>query len=281
MVVVPGLSESLGAVGKRIIRFDITDTLLAVEAASSAQRAKCPTCSCGSSRRHGQYQRQLRAQPCMGRSVILHVQVRRFKCLNPQCPQMTFVEPIEALAPAKHRRTVGLSGESRAIAQALGGSAAARLSAKLGIPTSRDTLLRALRRLGSELTKAPPVVVGIDDWAITRGHRYGTIMVDLERRRPIEVLDGRESTSVAEWLQRHPSIQVVARDRAGRTLTLHRMQFLAPSRLPIVGIYWSICAKLLSGCCGVTPPSYARQLSWQTEASNRRRSRFRRKQRSR
>jgi hypothetical protein len=57
--------------------------------------------------------------------------------------------------------------------------------------------------------------VGIDDWAITREHRYGTIMVNLERRCPIEVLDGRESTSVAEWLQRHPSIQVVARDRAG------------------------------------------------------------------
>jgi len=60
-----------------------------------------------------------------------------------------------------------------------------------------------------------PVVVGIDDWAITRGHRYGTIVVDLERRRPIEVLDGRESTNVADWLKRHPSIQVVARDRAG------------------------------------------------------------------
>jgi transposase len=58
-------------------------------------------------------------------------------------------------------------------------------------------------------------VVGIDDWAITRGHPYGTIVVDLVRRRPIEVLDGRESTSVADWLQRHPSIQVLARDRAG------------------------------------------------------------------
>jgi hypothetical protein len=75
---------------------------------------------------------------------MLHVQVRRFKCLNPQCPRMTFVEPIEALAPAKQRRTVGFSVASCAIAQALGGSAAARLSVKLGMPTSRDTFLRAL-----------------------------------------------------------------------------------------------------------------------------------------
>ena len=83
------------------------------------------------------------------------------------------------------------------------------------MPTSRDTLLRGLRRLGGEVSPATPVVVGIDDWAITRGHRYGTIVVDLERRCPIEVLDGRESTSVADWLQQHPSIKVVARDRAG------------------------------------------------------------------
>jgi transposase len=215
MVFVPGLSESLGAAGKRIIHFDTTDTLLSVEAASSARRARCPTCLHGSSRRHGQYWRQLRAQPCMGRSVNLSVQVRRFKCINPQCSRTTFVEQIDDLAQAKQRRTVGLSGAWCAMAQALGGSAAARLSAKLGMPARRDTLLRELRRLGSEGTTAPPVVVGIDDWAITRGHRYGTIVVDLERRCPIEVLDGRESTNVADWLQRHPSIQVVARDRAG------------------------------------------------------------------
>jgi transposase len=215
MVVFPGLSESLGTVGKRISRFDTTETGLSAEAASFVRRAVCPTCSRPSSRRHGQYRRRLRPHPCMGRSVILHVQVRRFKCLNPQCPRMTFVEPVESLAPTKQRGTVGFRGASCAIAQALGGSAGARLSAKLGMPNSRDTLLRALRRLGSEVTMAPPAVVGIDDWAITRGHRYGTIVVDLERRCPIEVLDERESTSVAESLQRYPSIQVVARDRAG------------------------------------------------------------------
>ena len=215
MVVIPGLSESLVAVGKRINRFDTTDTLLSVTASTSVKRAVCPTCSRPSSRRHGQYLRRLRAQPCMVRSVILHIQVRRFKCINPQCSRTTFVEPIDALAPAKQRRTIGFSRASCTIAQALGGSAASRLSAGMGMPVSRDTLLRALRRLGREVTRASPVVVGIDDWAITRGHRYGTIMVDLETRRPIEVLEGRESTSVAEWLQRHPSIQIVARDRAG------------------------------------------------------------------
>lgn len=125
----------------------------------------------------------------MGRPVSLGVEVRHFKCVIRHCSQATFAKQINALALRKQRRTVGLDGAWRSIAQALGGSAAARLSATLGMPTSRDTLLR--------------------------GHRYGTIVVDRERRCPIEVLNGRESTSVSDWLQRHPSIKVVARDRGG------------------------------------------------------------------
>lgn len=178
MVVVPGLSESLRAVRKRI---DAMNTRLSVDVASSARRGRCPSCSHGSSRWHGQYWRHLKDQPCMGRSVNLSVQVRRFKCVNPQCARTTFVEQIDSLAAANQRRTVGLNRAWSAVAQSLGGSAAARLSAKLEMPVSRDTLLRQLRRLGSEVTMEPPVVVGIDDWAITRGHRYGTIVVDLVR----------------------------------------------------------------------------------------------------
>jgi transposase len=107
MVVIPGLSDSLSAVGKPIIRFDTTETRFFVEAASSVRWAQCPTCSHNSSRRHGQYRRQLRAQPCMGRSVNLSVQVRRFKCINLKCSRTTLVEQIEAVAQAKQRRTVG------------------------------------------------------------------------------------------------------------------------------------------------------------------------------
>jgi transposase len=76
-------------------------------------------------------------------------------------------------------------------------------------------VLRELRRAGAGNRKTPPRIVGIDDWAISRGHRYGTIVVDLDRREPIEVFAGRETTSVAEWLRANPTIEVVARDRAG------------------------------------------------------------------
>jgi transposase len=76
-------------------------------------------------------------------------------------------------------------------------------------------VLRELRRSAVTRRKRVPRVVGIDDWAIARGHHYGTIVVDPERREPIEVFAGRESTTVTAWLRDHPSIQIVARERAG------------------------------------------------------------------
>lgn len=102
-----------------------------------------------------------------------------------------------------------------ALGQALGGEAAARLAVELGLSVSADTLLRELHRSAAARRPPTPRVVGIDDWAIRRGHHYGTIVVDLERREPIEVFEGREATKVADWLRAHPTIKIVARDRAG------------------------------------------------------------------
>ncbi|MFJ1259385.1 transposase [Cupriavidus sp. CuC1] len=107
------------------------------------------------------------------------------------------------------------SGVARALGHALGGEAAARLANALGLRTSADTVLRELRRAPGRKRKPRPRVVGIDDWAIARGHQCGTIIVDLARREPIEVFAGREITTVAAWMRAHPSIEIVARDRAG------------------------------------------------------------------
>jgi len=60
-----------------------------------------------------------------------------------------------------------------------------------------------------------PRVIGIDDWAFRRGRHYGTIIVDLERRRPLALLPDRESGTVEAWLSTHPEITVIARGRGG------------------------------------------------------------------
>jgi transposase len=82
------------------------------------------------------------------------------------------------------------------------------------MPGSRSIVLRRVRNLPTP-AYPPPHIVGIDDWAWRKGHRYGTIVVDLERGCPIDVLADRLADTVADWLKAHPEVQVVARDRAG------------------------------------------------------------------
>ncbi|WP_349606525.1 ISL3 family transposase [Cupriavidus sp. DF5525] len=213
--VLGGIDRILARVGKRVISSDARGETITVEACSTVRAAPCPACHRWSNRRHGSYVRRLEERPMLEQRVVLAVEVRRFKCANAGCPRRTFAENIHALAGPHQRRTRSQARALHALGHALGGEAAARLANVLGLRTSADTVLWELRRAPERKRKPRPRVVGIDDWAIARGHQYGTIIVDLERREPIEVFAGREGTAVAAWMRAHPSIEIVARDRAG------------------------------------------------------------------
>ena len=115
----------------------------------------------------------------------------------------------------RYARRSNRSGEALSwVTLALGGRAGARLARKLGLLAGRPTLLRELRKRVSPAPTSPPRVIGIDEWAWKKGHRYGTILCDLERGRVIDLLPNRNTETVASWLREHPSIQVVSRDRA-------------------------------------------------------------------
>jgi transposase len=146
--------------------------------------------------------------------VRLSLLVRRFRCSAPECPRRIFAERLASVVEPYARKTTRLHEILRLVGFALGGEGGARLLWRLGMRASPSTLLRYVR--GSPSVVHPqPEAVGIDDWAFRRGHRYATILVDLERHEVIDLLEDREAATVSAWLKRHPEIRIIARDRGG------------------------------------------------------------------
>ena len=183
-------------------------------ATMAAPKAACPDCHHLAVRIHSSYPRTLADLPWAVAPIQLRLTVRRFFCATCTCGRQTFTERLPTVAPLYARTTTRLSHTQASTGLALGGAAGARHLARQGMPGSRNTVLRRVR--GVPLPASPPPqVVGIDDWAWRKGHRYGTIVVDLERGCPIDVLEDRLADTVAAWLQAHPEVSVVARDRSG------------------------------------------------------------------
>jgi len=142
------------------------------------------------------------------------MQVRRFFCPLALCPKRTFAERFGSSIPPFARRTTRLTDALRALTFTAGGQGSARLAQLLAMPLSPRTALRLLHAHPLPLLPMPHVV-GLDDWAWKKGRSYGTICVDLEHHQPIDLLPDREPATIAAWLQEHPSIEIVARDRGG------------------------------------------------------------------
>ena len=205
---------SLLPVGLVVDQVSVASDRVIVAVHARGAVASCPLCRRPSRRVHSRYLRPLGDLPWQGRVGQLDLQVRRFRCSAPECPRRVFAERLPAAALPRVRRTARLAEAQRRIAFSAGGEAGARLASHLAMPVSGDTLLRLIQT--APLPAVPtPRVVGIDDWAWRRGQRYGMLIVDLECNRLVDVLPDRDAQTVGAWLNRHPGIEVVARDRAG------------------------------------------------------------------
>ncbi|MER8373498.1 ISL3 family transposase [Mesorhizobium sp. M1406] len=192
-----------------------SEGVIAVTARSGAPAGPCPLCRRVSHRIHSRYLRRVSDLPCAGMKVELHLVARRFICDAPLCRRRIFAERFDDCVVAERsRRTSRLECIVHHLGLALGGRPAASFAKRLMVPVSNDTLLRVVRRRAC-LQTDPLKIVGIDDWAFRRGHRYGTIVCDLERRRIVTLLPDREVATVEAWLADHPQIETVSRDRGG------------------------------------------------------------------
>ncbi len=211
-----------------------------IRAVSEATDVRCPVCGEPSDRVHSRYERTLADLPWARFAVRLHLRVRRFFCDNPACPRAIFAERLAGIAPAFAHRTDRQRERLTDFALALGGEEGSRLAAKHGMPVSPDTLLRLIR--GAPERELPtPTVLGVDDWAIHKGLTYGTILVDLERHRPVDVLPDRSSAEPGRLAagasrgggHRPRSRRRLRRGGAGRGARRHPgRRPLAPGRQP-------------------------------------------------
>jgi len=217
-------------------------------AASLSSQECCPLCQVASKKVHSHYTRRIADLPWAEFKIELLVQVRRFYCTNQKCRRLTFAQRLGVAIPPFARRTQRRTNQLHSLGLALGGEAGARMAKNLKIPASPDTILNLVRRLPLPTT-GKVRVLGIDDFSFRRGRNFGTILLDLERQKVIDLLPDIKKETVIEWLKEHPEVEIISRDRAGAFAEASRLA--APQALQVADRFhvsqnlWEACEALI------------------------------------
>lgn len=188
---------------------------LIIEASAFQPHSTCPVCGCNSSRIHSKYIRMLADLPASGYIVKVTVLSRKYFCDNPECLRKIFTERFTREIIPYHRRFNRSKNLLANMALELGGNKGALISRLAGLPVSPSTILRIIKRMNLQIQKVTSGIIGVDDWAFKKGNTYGTIIVDLQENKVVDLLCDRESETLCLWLKEHPEVEVVSRDRGG------------------------------------------------------------------
>ena len=183
--------------------------------------AQCPECFKRSDSVHSCRRRRIQHLPCSGQTLWLVFSVRHWYCRNPACSRKIFAGSLAPLASSHQQSSQALQNLQRQLGLIAGGEAGKRAATAAGLRCSADTLLRRVINTPETKQSGAPHV-GIDEWAWHRGHRYGTLIVNLDTHRPLVLLPGRDQRTLATWFRKYPEIQVVSRDRSGVYATAAR-----------------------------------------------------------
>jgi transposase len=198
--------------GFRLLSFHRETKRLVLTCERVTRTALCPVCGTPARRIHSRYERTVWDLSVQNVQVVLHLHVRKFYCDHPDCPRHIFVERLPQVTSPHGRFTFGLREFLGQLGREQGGTSGAHSATLLGMQVTARTILRFMHTL-----PLPPIIspriIGLDEWAWKRGQRYGAVVVDLERKKPIALLADRSQQTVTQWLKRYPTISIVARDR--------------------------------------------------------------------
>ena len=180
---------------------------------STSISACCPLCGQTSARIHSRYHRRLTDLPVAGHPFVWQLKVRKFFCDNDACDLRIFTERFPQHIQPYARWLSNCQGQLRQLGLVAGGQYGSQISRLFGLLVSGSTLLRRARECTLPVATTPRVL-GVDDWAFKKRQRYGTILVDLEKRQVIDLLPDRETDTLKSWLNEHPGIEIISRDRA-------------------------------------------------------------------
>ena len=191
-------------------KMQIKDEIILLHVEARNKSAICPFCQLESHRVHSWYIKKVQDLPIQGKKVLLLIKRRKMLCDNPECSHRTFVERFNLVEP-KRIRSKSPDDEILNLCKNMNANSAAKLLRNHIAMVGKSTLCNMLKKEIS-IHKSGVTLVYLDDFALKRRKKYGTVMVDLITGKIIDMLPSRDPKDVTAWLEKYPHIKLCSRD---------------------------------------------------------------------